>query len=76
MSADTKQQRLDGSVDPEHLTTDPEVRIAPGLEVDATEGLWYCTECDLRITRNSHNHNEYGHARSCEHHQTFSGVER
>lgn len=60
---------------PDHLTTDPAVRVSPGFEVDREKGLFYCTACHFRITRNTNNHNEYGHARDCPHHETYGGVE-
>ena len=59
---------------PSHLTTNPRSRIAPGLEVDPSRGLFYCTECRRRVTRNTENRCEYGHGRNCEYHQ-FSELE-
>ncbi|MDR9380710.1 MAG: hypothetical protein RI560_03430 [Natronomonas sp.] len=71
MSADgpLREQLLTGETLPEHLTTDPEVRVAPDMEVDSQKGLFYCRECHRRITRNDHNHNEYGHDSDCSHSQ-------
>lgn len=59
---------------PTHLTTQPNSRIAPDLEVDPARGLFYCVECNRRVTRNTENGKEYGHDRYCEYHET-SGIE-
>ncbi len=77
MSADLdrQQQLLTGEAIPAHLTTNPEVRESEGYEVDVDKGELYCEDCHLRVTRNTNNHNEYGHARDCPHHQTYGGVE-
>lgn len=74
MSTETREQLLSGELLPAHLTTNPSSRVAPDLEVDAAKGLLYCVECDRRVTRNTRNHNEYGHDVECDHHQTAGVV--
>ena len=73
MSTGATQSQLTGDGFPAHLTTEPDHRIGTGLDLDADEGLFYCKDCEIRVTRNSKNFNEYGHARDCGHHQVFSG---
>lgn len=69
MSDSLREQLLTGETLPAHLTTDPEVRVAPDMEIDAAKGLFYCRECHRRITRNPSNKNEYGHDSNCPHRQ-------
>lgn len=70
MSTHSQQQLLSGETLPVHLTTNPSSRIAPDLEIDAARGLFYCEDCNRRITRNRQSHREYGHDLDCEHHET------
>lgn len=73
MAAGAHQRQLSGDGFPAHLTTDPDSRKGEDYEIDPERGLFYCKPCGRRITRNTKNHNEYGHATSCDYHETFDG---
>lgn len=73
MSINSQQADLGMQTPPEsHLSFDLESGSASNLGADG-RGEYFCTECDTRITRSTSTHNEYGHQRSCSHHQVFTG---
>lgn len=62
------------------METPPESHLSHNLDVGCASnygadgpGEYFCKVCDTRITRSTTSYNEYGHQRSCEHHEVYSG---
>lgn len=72
MSTDIRGEFVDDRIPEAHLKLTRE-RTDDDFPVDPERGLFYCSECENRITRSTKTENEYGHERDCSHHQTLGG---